>query len=314
MNRLPAPALFILAALFQYVGAAIAVSLFAVMEPGGVVWWRIFIGALGMILLWRPWTYRWDRRSLTASLLFGLSLGAMNLIFYEAIARIPLGVAVSLEFIGPVAVALLRGKGWLNRCAAIVAFLGVALIGGWGLDLSAPQTRLGFLLGLGAGAAWAAYILMGSKIAQTAPTGPSLGVGTLAASVASAPFLWTQLSSVHSPAAVVEGGSPALAHAASAGGATLVLALIAVGLFSSTVPYSIEALAFARLPAGTFALLTALLPATSTLVGAIMLNQMPAIAELVGLVLISVAVWMASTTPQPRRGNAPSEVALYTGD
>ena len=283
---LPAPALFISAALFQYVGAAIAISLFGVLDPGAVVWWRIIIGGVGMVLLWRPWWVRWTPRSLGASVLFGLALAGTNLLFYEAIARIPLGATVSLEFLGPVAVAVLRGRGREPRIAAGIALVGVVLIGGLGLDLTDATTRTGFFFGLAAGAAWAGYILLGARISQSAPPGPSLAVGMVASGVVFLPFLWSQVVTTpltpSSPVVLTWG---------------LVLMLVGVGLFSTTIPYSIEAVAFSRLPAATFALLTALLPATSTLVGAVALRQIPTVAELIGLVLISVAVWLASRAP-----------------
>ncbi len=294
--RIPAPLLFIVAALFQYVGAAIAIGLFPIMAPSGVVWWRIFIGALGMVLIWRPWRLRWSWASLGAALAFGVALGGMNLLFYEAIARIPLGATVSLEFTGPVVVAVFRGRGLLSKLSAALAFGGVALIGGWGLDLSVPGATTGFLFGLAAGAAWAAYILLGAKISQSAPPGPSLAFGTLVASVIFVPFLWNSLGF----------GEGALAGLFQSSGATLgatpsamapalvLLSLVGVGLFSSTIPYSIEAVAFSRLSAAMFALLTALLPATSTLVGAVALGQIPSVGELVGLSLVSAAVWLAS--------------------
>lgn len=337
--RIPAPLLFIVAALFQYVGAAIAIGLFAIMAPAGVVWWRIFIGALGMVLVWRPWRLRWSWASLGVALIFGVALGGMNLLFYEAIARIPLGATVSLEFTGPVVVAVFRGRGLLSRLSAAIAFAGVALIGGWGLDLSVPGATTGFLFGLSAGAAWAAYILLGAKISQSAPPGPSLALGTLMASVLFAPFLWESLGfgegalgglfqsfggapgTASGPTGVASGavvaGSVVAGSAVASSGvevaasgaavATMapvlvLLALIGVGLFSSTIPYSIEAVAFSRLSAAMFALLTALLPATSTLVGAVALGQIPSVGELVGLAMVSVAVWLAS-----RSGDRPGK-------
>lgn len=293
--RLPAPALFIVAGLFQYVGAAIATGLFTELTPLAVAWWRIVIGAGAMILIWRPWRQRWSWSSVAVSVVFGLALAGMNLLFYEAIARLPLGVAVSLEFLGPVAVAVFRGRGWLPRVGALIALLGVLLIGGWGLNLTDPQIRAGFYFGLAAGAAWAGYILLGSFVSRSGSPGPSLAVGTSLAAVLLLPLLWSQVSAQTVPAGA--GADPWWG---------LALALLAVGLFSSAIPYSIEAVAFSRLSSATFALLTALLPATSTLVGAVILQQLPSAAELIGLVLISVAVWLASrASERPVAGKEP---------
>lgn len=243
------------------------------------MWWRMAAGAAGLLLVWRPWKVAWTLRSIMVATVFGVGLATMNLLFYEAIARIPLGAAVSIEFVGPVAVAVARGRGAPVRLAALLAFVGVALIGGWGLDFSHPSALHGFLFALGAAASWAVYILLGAKLSDTGSTGPSLALGLAIASVLFAlvlhgpsfdiPFTWS-----------------------------LVAALVAVGVLSTTIPYSIEVLAFSRLSAAVFALLTALLPATSTLVGLVMLAQVPSIAEVGGLILVSVAVWMAGRSPK----------------
>lgn len=275
LGRVPAPALFVTSALIQYVGAAIAIILFALVAPSGVVWWRMSAGAVGLLILWRPWRTAWTKKTVVTAVVFGVGLAAMNLAFYEAIARIPLGTAVSVEFVGPVAVAVLRGRGWASRVAAGLGFLGVLLIGGWGLDLGAPEALTGFVFALLAAVAWAVYILLGSRLSETEQTGPGLALGLAIASVLFLPFL----------------GPAAFTFVFSW---RILLALVAVGVLSTTLPYSIEAIAFGRLPAATFALLTALLPATSSLVGLVMLRQVPSWAELAGLLLVSVAVWLAS--------------------
>ena len=285
-RRLPAPALFISAALVQYVGAGIAVTLFDIVAPSGVVWWRMAAGAAGLVILWRPWRAQWTRQSLLNATIFGVWLAAMNLAFYEAIARIPLGTAVSVEFVGPVAVAVLRGKGARSKVSAALAFTGVVLIGGWGLNFAEPQALHGFLFALLAATAWAGYILMGSKLSDEGSPGVSLALGLTIASLLFLPFL----------------GRASFDFAFSWG---LVAALVAVGLLSTTVPYSIDSIAFGRLNTATFALLTALLPATSTLVGLVMLRQVPSLAELVGLGLVSGAVWLASREDGPQNEDGP---------
>lgn len=328
------PLLFVGSGIFQYIGAAVAVGLFTLMSPLGVVWWRVALGAVVLALLWRPWRLEWTPRALALAAIFGVSLAVMNGLFYEAIARLPLGTVVAIEFLGPVVVAVIRGKGMLPRIAAALALAGIILIGGWGTDLGAPQATAGFLFALGAAGSWAAYILLGSYISgRGAPrrrvgssraesdraeshgaessgaeshgpessgagssraggkgsgrkgalpptmTGPSLAMGALFAAVVSLPFLYGEALRVDFTW-------------------TLVVMLAAVGVFSTAIPYSIEAIAFGRIPADTFALLTALLPATSTFVGAIMLRQIPNGFELLGLLLVSVAVWMATRAPQ----------------
>lgn len=288
-KRVPAPALFIVAALVQYVGAGIAVTLFDTVAPSGVVWWRMAAGAAGLVVLWRPWRTKWTRRTLLNATIFGVWLAAMNLAFYEAIARIPLGTAVSIEFVGPVAVAVFRGEGARSKVSAALAFMGVVLIGGWGLDFGQPQALHGFLFALLAATAWSGYILMGSKLSDEGSPGVSLALGLSVASLLFLPFL----------------GRASFDFPFSWG---LVAALVAVGVLSTTIPYSIEAIAFGRLSAATFALLTALLPATSTLVGLVMLRQVPSLAELAGLGLVSGAVWLASRDDEQRSEGGPKAV------
>ncbi len=274
LSGLVAPALFISVGLSQYVGAAIAITLFALMTPLGVVWWRLAVGGVALVLIWRPWKVTWTWARLGMAVAFGGALAVMNSLFYEAMSTIPLGTTVSVEFLGPVAVAVARGRGARVRVASLLALVGVVLIGGWGLDLTDPAQLRGFLFALGAAAAWATYILLGSHVAKSGSPGAYLGVGLLVAAVGYLPFF-------HGDAF----GFP------FSGG--LLAALLGVGLLSSGIPYSLEAFAFRRMLAATFALLTALLPATSTLVAAVMLRQIPSAAELVGLVLISAAVWLA---------------------
>ena len=273
-DRVPAPLLFVGSGFIQYTGAAAAVALFATVSPGGVTWWRLTVGALFLLIMWRPWRAHWTRSELAATVLFGLVLGAMNLLFYEAIARIPLGAAVSIEFVGPVAVAAIKGSGWSSRAAAALALLGVGMIGGLGIDISQPAARTGALFALGAAVMWAGYIVLGQRIASQRSGANSLAVGCAAAALISAPLL--------APAAFQLSFTwPAVAT------------VLAMALFSTAIPYSLEAVAMRRLTPGVFALLTALLPATSTIVGAVALQQIPTPSELVGLAAVSAAIWLA---------------------
>ncbi|MCI7671753.1 MAG: EamA family transporter [Schaalia hyovaginalis] len=284
LDRVPAQALIIVDALFQYVGAAFAVAVFALMEPASVAWWRVLVGALILLAWRRPWRFRWTWRELGASAVFGLFILAMNSTFYEAIARLPLGAAVSIEFLGPVSVAVVRGRGWAPRVAALMAFAGVASISGFGVDPSDPGIRAGIAWILAAAAAWAGYIVVGQAIASrrsgVTNLSMSLGFGALFAAPLLAP-----------------GGLGAFTSW------TLLGSLVLVGLLSTAIPFTLEALAMSRLTAATYALLTALMPATSAVVGAVMLRQIPTPGELLGLVLISIAVWIASS-PRLNRASA----------
>ena len=276
LDRVPAQFFIVGSALIQYVGAAIAIGLFAQMSPASVAWWRVLVAA-SILLAWRrPWREKWSRKDLVTSMVFGVFIISMNSTFYEAIARLPLGAAVSLEFLGPVLVAIFRGRGPAPRIAALLAFAGVVSISGLGLDLDAPGVKAGIVWILLAATAWAGYIMVGQKLASKRSA-----VSNLAASLG-----W---SALFSSVVLAPGGVGGFTSAHLFG------ALVVVGVLSTVIPFSLEALARSRVSAATFALFTAMLPATSTIVGAVMLRQLPTLGELGGLVLISIAVWIASS-------------------
>lgn len=274
-DRIP-PQLYIVGSgLIQYVGAALAVVAFVSVEPASVAWWRVVTGAVVLLAWKRPWRGGMTRSDLAISALFGVIILTMNSSFYEAIARLPLGTAVSIEFIGPVAVAVIRGRGWRPRVAAVLAFAGVACIGGLALDLSVASVRVGVAWILLAALAWSAYIVVGQRASSTRDGVTNLALGCAWGSLFFAPIL----------------GPGAMAATTSW---KLIAIVVGVGLLSTAIPYSFEAIAMRRLAASTFALFAAILPATSALVGAVMLRQIPGVFELIGLVLVSVAVWLAS--------------------
>lgn len=273
--RIPPQFFIVASALIQYIGAAIAVGLFTIMTPAEVAWWRIVIAALVLLAWRRPWRVGLTRSDLVRSAIFGLAMTAMNMTFYQAIEYLPLGTAVSLEFMGPVSVAVLRGRGWAPRIAALFALGGVVSIGGIGLDLSDPQTLIGVAWIMSAALMWALYIVVGQHIASRRSGITNLAVGSTAGALLTAPFFAASATVVVSDWKVL-------------------LALVGVGVLSTVLPYSLEAMAMSRVSASTFALFTALLPATSALVGALMLRQIPGVGELLGLVLISVAVAITS--------------------
>ncbi len=281
LHRVPAQAFLIVDALFQYLGAAFAVALFARMEPSSVAWWRVLIGAVILLAWRRPWRVKWSWRELRASAIFGLFILAMNSSFYEAIARLPLGAAVSIEFLGPVCVAVWRGRGWAPKIAALMAFAGVVSISGFGVDLSEPGIQIGILWILMAAAAWAGYILLGQAIVSQRSGVTNLSMSLGFGALLTAPLL-------------TPGGMSAFTSWELLG------SLVLVGLLSTAIPFTLEALAMSRLSAASYALLTALMPATSAVVGAVMLRQIPTSGELLGLVLISIAVWIASSSKLKR--------------
>lgn len=273
----------LLSGLSQYVGASIAVGLFVVASGTAVGWGRIFFAALFLLAWRRPWRYPHKRRALA----FGLALGAMNILFYLAIARIPIGTAVALEFLGPVLLAS-TARTKRSTISVILVAVGVFLISWMGLDLTDPDVALGFFFALAAGLCWIAYMLLGKSVA-----GFDRGIDGLAVAMAGAAV-------VYSPLAVPELISlrPDTAFW---------LTLVFVAVLSSAVPYVIDQLVLRNVPATTFAILNSILPAMSTVVAFVMLRQLPTVGELLGLLLISIAVFISSYRPAARNSSRQAD-------
>ncbi|WP_344248461.1 EamA family transporter [Isoptericola hypogeus] len=279
LDRVPAPALFVVSGLTLYLGAAVAVGLFDRLGAPTVSWWRIVLAAVVLLAWRRPWRRAWTRRSLGVAALFGVVLAAMNVAFYVGIDHLPLGVGVAIEFVGPVAVAAVTGRGWRERLAIVVAASGVLLLAG--VTLSSGLPREDVIVGLGAllaaAACWAGYIVLGKRVARAgAGSGiDGLAVGMAAGALAFAPFFGS------STAEVV--GDPGL-----------LAFLLVVAVCSSVVPYVLDQVVLRRVGTATFAVLLALLPATAVVVGAVVLRQLPTWPELVGLLLVSGAIAMTA--------------------
>lgn len=286
---MPAPLLFVVSGLTQYVGAAIAVRVFGVLPAPVVAWLRVAVAAVVLLVWRRPWggAWRsvWTRRALGTAVLFGVALAAMNVAFYAAIDRLPLGTAVAIEFVGPVAVAAVTGRGWRDRVAIGVAALGVVLLAGVSLD-AGPEARTG-LVAIGVAAAcWAAYILLGRRVASAAVPGVTgLSVAMAAGALVFAPFL-------------ASGAGPVLDDG------VLAAKIVAIAVCSSVVPYAIEQVVLRRVRPATFAVLLAMLPATAAIVGAVLLQQVPHGLEVLGLVLVSGAI---ALTAGEQPASAPEE-------
>ena len=288
VRAIPAPLLVIASGLSSYVGAGFAVTLFALMPATTVAWWRITIGALVLLAWRRPWRRAWSRRALAVCAAFGVATATMNVLFYASIELLPLGTAVSLEFLGPVVVALATGRGWRPRVAVVMALTGVIAIGGLGLDMSEPGQRTGVLVAMAAGGAWAAYILTGRAVA-----GAGSGLDSLAVASAAGSLFYLPLAVTTAGAALVD--LPTIGR------------VLGVAVMSTVVPYVLDQVNLGRLRSDTFSLLQALFPATSLMVGVVMLAQRPNAWEVLGLVLISGAVALAGTGgrgPRLRRRGA----------
>ena len=265
-------------------GAVIAVGLFDLVEPQTVAWFRVIGAALALVAVSRAWRERWTRSELTAAALFGIATALMNMFFYLAIDRIDLGKAVTIEFIGPIAVAAVATRSVRNAVALLFALGGVVVLGGGEIEGNA----VGLLfIGL-ASAMWAAYIVIGSRVARldrgVAGLGVGLAIGALAIAPAGAPWsgdVWT---------------SPRL----------LALCLL-VGVFSNAIGYGIDQFTMRRIPIRRFSLLLALLPVTAAFIGWLVLDQRPSSIELFGIGLVLVGVMV-----QEREELAPLEAEILT--
>jgi inner membrane transporter RhtA len=275
LDKVPSPALVVGAIASVQFGAAIAATLFDRIGPAGTVLLRLAFGSVVLLAVWRPRLAGRSRRELTLAAVFGVVLGAMNLSFYAALSRVSLGIAVSLEFVGPLTVALLGSRRLLDLVWVGLAAVGiVALTQGDAHGLNG----LGVALALLAGVFWGAYILLNARLGQVFPGGTGLALAMCVGTVVAVPF------------GVVEGGSQLL-------GGEALLAGAAVGVLSSAIPYSLEVEALRRIATSVFGVLMSLEPGFAALAGLTVLGQ-----HLGARVLVGIALVIAASVGASRRG------------
>ena len=267
LNTTQPEALFVLSAIAQYIGAAIAVLLFDEVEPQTVAWFRLIGATIALLAVSRRWWVGWTRRQLVAAGVFGIATALMNTFFYLAIDRIDLGKAVTIEFIGPIAVAAAATRSVRNAVALLFAVGGVMVLGKGEIDGNA----IGLLFILLASTMWAVYIVVGSRVAQLDRGVAGLGVGLAIGSLVMTP--------VGAPWSGPVWASP-----------TLLALCLLVGVFSNAIGYGIDQFVMRRIPIRRFSVLLALLPVTALAVGWIALDQQPSAIELVGVALVLVGV------------------------
>ena len=260
-------ALFILSAVAQYIGATIAVLLFDVVAPQTVAWLRVIGASIAVLAVSRAFWRGWTRRELAAAAIFGIATAAMNTFFYLAIDRTDLGKSVAIEFIGPIAVAAATTRSTRNAAALVLAVIGVVVLGGAELDGNAA----GIAYLLAASGCWAAYIVVGSRVAQDRPGVSGLGVGLAIGAVALTPF-----------------GAPGSGPVWSS--PRLLLACLVVGVFSNAIGYGIDQHVLRRIPVRRFSVLLALLPVTAVLMGWLVLDQRPSGLDLAGIAFVLAGV------------------------
>ncbi len=267
VGTVPPTGLVLLSIGSTQLGAAIAKSLFAELGPAGTVFLRVGLAALVLLLLWRPRFSGYERSSYGVAILYGLVLAGMNLAFYAAIARIPLGIAVTLEFTGPLGVAIASSRRLLDLLWVGLAAVGIVLL------TPAVGTELDFLgmaLALLAGSLWAAYILLSARVGHAFPGGTGLTLALLVGAIALCPL------------GILDAGTALLDP-------RLLVAGFGVALLSSVVTYSLEIEALRHLSTRVFGVLMSLEPAIAAIVGFVILGEMLGERDIMAILLVTMA-------------------------
>jgi inner membrane transporter RhtA len=253
-------------------GSAIAAKLFAEVGSSGAVLLRLVSAAIVLTLLWRPRVGGRTRRELRLAVAFGLVLAGMNLCFYAGLHRIPLGIAVTIEFVGPLTVAV--GS---SRRPRDLVWVGLAVLGILALTRGGTNhlSGLGIMFALLAGGFWGTYILLNSRVGRAFPGGTGLALAMCVAALIGMPF------------GIADGGIHLLS-------ARSLLLGTAVGMLSSAIPYSCEVEALRRIDQRVFAVLMSLEPAVAAIAGLLVLGQHLALRAVLGIVLVVVASLGAS--------------------
>jgi inner membrane transporter RhtA len=287
LDAVPPELLILAGTLSVQFGGGLASNMIRQYGPLPVVAMRILFGAVMLVAFQRVRVRGASRSALLGCLALGIILAAMNSLFYVALSRIPLGVAVTIEFWGPLTVAVIGSRRWLDLVWVAMAAVGIYVLAGGRLE---ADDLVGVVAVFGAGFCWALYIGIGGRVAREWPDGRGL---TLAMLVASALVLPVALG-------FSDVRPMLLAPLALAGG-------VVIALFGSVIPYSAEIAALRRLPAATFGVLMSLEPAIAAAVGFILLGQVLAASDLVAIVLVALASAGASLSAR-RLVTTPGEL------
>lgn len=272
--RLPPVPAVLLSILSVQGGAAIAKGLFPVLGPLATTGLRVSLSAAMLLALFRPPVRELAAGQWRLVVPYGLVLAAMNLVFYRALARIPLGLAVALEFFGPLTLAVLSSRRPIDFLWVALAAAGIWLINPWGggdVDLT------GASLALLAGALWAAYIVLGGRLSRVVASGPAVALGLSVATIVVLPF------------AVMAGGLARLTPSLLAAGS-------AVALLSSALPFTLEMQALSAMPARTFSILMSLEPAAAAICGLVLLDERLGAGQWTAVALVIAASAGATAT------------------
>jgi inner membrane transporter RhtA len=283
----PPQVYFIGSAIFHYLGPAFAVLLFARVDVLGVAWLRIASAAIVFAAWRRPWRVLRIREGRGLLIAWGAVLAVMNCTFYLAIDRLPLGTVAAIEFLPVIVLAALGARTPRNAAALLLAVPGVYLL----TDVQLSGEPLGVLFAFANAILFALYIVLGHRVAQR---GAAAGIDGLGASMLIATVVVTPLAGWAAAPAVLD--------------PVALLAGIGVGISSSVIPYVCDQLAMAQLTRAAYALMVALLPATATVVGIVVLGQVPSWVEVTGVALVVAGVGLhrEPSTSEPERAPAAS--------
>jgi inner membrane transporter RhtA len=286
-GSMPPSSMLVVGMVTVQLGAALAKDLFASLGPAGVVFLRVGFAAMTLLALWRPWRHSGvlagtRRVDYVAVALFGLILALMNFTFYSALTRIPLGIAVTVEFIGPLSVAVVGSRKALDMLWIVIAVGGILLLAPLGVLGTAPLDPLGLLLALGAGVCWAVYILLSARVGKVFPGGTGLSLAMTVGAVALVPV-------------GIAGAGSALLNP------RLLLLGAGVALLSSVVPYSLEMAALRRISPSAFGVFMSLEPAIAALIGWLVLRETLELRDIIALVLVTAAAIGATRTSKRAR-------------
>nr|WP_243876680.1 EamA family transporter [Streptomyces sp. 846.5] len=248
-RAIPPPALVLLGVVSVQMGSALAKQLFSAVGSSGTVALRLFFAAAVLMLVWRP-SLRMNRRTWSVVVGYGVILGSMNLCFYLALVRLPLGIAVTVEFLGPLVVALAGSRRWLDAFWAVLAAGGVVLLTEGRGDLN----LVGLLFALAAGTCWGLYILVGAALGRHTTEGNGLALGMAVGALVAVPF------------GVVESGTALIQPWVLGAG-------LGLALLSSVIPYTLDLEALRRIPPRVFGILMSLEPAMAALIGLVVLQE-----------------------------------------
>lgn len=266
LSRTPPLVLVLIAIVSVQLGAACAKGLFAALGPSTVVFLRLLIAALLLLVAARPQWHALRAAQWGVTLAFGSILALMNLTYYLALARLPLGLAVTIEFVGPLSVALWQSRRTLDFVWVGLAAAGIVLLN----PFSGEVDAIGFGMALCAGTCWAAYIVLGKKLGTTLPGVQGLTLAMTLGALCLSPV------GIHSAATIVD-------HY------TLLPMVLAMALLSAVIPFSCEIEALRRMPTRVFGILMSLEPAVAGLIGFIVLHEVLSPAQMLAIVLVVVA-------------------------